>query len=404
MSDDRGSEYSGDAVVAGVAWRAFCDRLARLGERILEPDFPAGPHARAEGFRHLATQTVAWLSWAVGYPDAEFPAFFRQNDLVIRWGGPSVDQTTRRARVAPDGVYTIAGHMGACEDFILTLKNGDMHEGKYGILAEVTGSELGLRAGDEVSITVSASEVDGAASDHWIALPADATMLNIREYYFDWRPLPPALFTIQRIDTAGTARPPLEPAQVGRMLDTAATMLEHSITYWNEWMEEQRARVVVNVLSAPGGTAGGSSRIVYGFGFFDLADDEAWLIETDAPDADAFDFQLYSLAWFETLDFPNRVTSRNHTQTVTDADGRIRLVVSHHDPGVANWIDTEGRREAMLTYRWIKARSTPTPVARVVKLADLDRELPSDTVRVDAAARREEIRRRQAHIAWRYRT
>jgi hypothetical protein len=400
MSDD----VTDDPVLSGEAWRAFCDRLAALGERILEPDFPASPHARAEGFRHLATQTIAWLSWAVGYADVEHPAFFRQNDLVVRWGGPSVDQTTRRARLEPGGVYRISGHMGACEDFILTLKDGDMHEGRYGILTEVTASELGLHAGHELAITISADAADCRSGDQWVELPIGTTLCNIREYYFDWRPLPPALLTIQRVDTAGTATGPLDPARVGEMLDAAATMLEHSIVYWNDWIEEQRARIGTNVLSAPGASAGGSSRIVYGFGFFDLADDEAWLIETDAPDADAFDFQLYSLAWFETLDFPNRVTSRNHTQTAIDSDGRIRLVVAHRDPGVANWIDTEGRQEAMFTYRWIKTRSTPTATARVVKLSELDSLLPADTARVDAEERRREIIRRQAHIAWRYRT
>ena len=31
---------STDAVLSGAAWRAFCDRLAALGERILADDFP----------------------------------------------------------------------------------------------------------------------------------------------------------------------------------------------------------------------------------------------------------------------------------------------------------------------------------------------------------------------------
>ena len=41
---------------------------------------------------------------------------------MIRWGGPNVDQVTRRARVDGSGTYEITGNMGACEDFILTVK------------------------------------------------------------------------------------------------------------------------------------------------------------------------------------------------------------------------------------------------------------------------------------------
>ena len=46
--------------------------------------------------------------------------------------------------------------MGACEDFILTLKDGDMYMDKYGILSETTASELGIRSGDEFELIISA--------------------------------------------------------------------------------------------------------------------------------------------------------------------------------------------------------------------------------------------------------
>jgi hypothetical protein len=39
-----------------------------------------------------------------------------------------------------------------------------------------------------------------------------------------------------------------------------------------------------------------------------------------------------------------------------------------------------------------------------VKLSELDALLPAETARVDPVERRQEIARRQAHIAWRYRT
>ncbi|MGH9025778.1 MAG: hypothetical protein ACRDWD_06650, partial [Acidimicrobiia bacterium] len=53
---------------------------------------------------------------------------------------------------------------------------------------------------------------------------------------------------------------------------------------------------------------------------------------------------LYNEAWFESLDIANRVVNLNGHQMHVDDDGKWRVVVAHYDPGVPNWLDTEGRR------------------------------------------------------------
>ncbi len=99
-------------VVSGAAWRAFCERLAALGDRILGDDFPRDARDRAEGMRHLATQIACWLTYATGYSDADYPAFFRSADPTYAWGGPNVDQVARRATVDGAGTYRVSGRMG----------------------------------------------------------------------------------------------------------------------------------------------------------------------------------------------------------------------------------------------------------------------------------------------------
>jgi hypothetical protein len=389
-----------DPVLDGRAWRDLCERLARVGDRILDPEFPASPRARAEGYRHLATQVVAWLGWAVGYPDAEFPAFFRQNDQVLRWGGPNVDQVTRRARVSAAGTYRIAGNMGACEDFILTVKDGDMHMDRYGILREALASELGIRPGDDFEITLSAAP----APEPWVRLDPDATMINLREYYFEWQPRAPALVTIQRVDTLGTSPPPITGAEVGRRLDDAAAMVERSIVYWNDYLRDAKSELGANTMGPVRHSAGGSSRIAYSFGFFELGPEEALLIDASPAGARFWDIQLYTMGWFEPFDYANHTTSINHTQARLSSDGRFRSVLAHRDPGVSNWLDTEGRPDGMVTYRVIDGSGEADIAARVVPFDAVATHLPPDTARVGPDERRDEIRRRQAHVAWRYRT
>src|ERR1700730_5846516 len=102
-------------VVTGEAWRAFCERMGLPGGRILEGDFPDSDHARAEGVRHLASQVACWLTYALGSTDPTHPAFFRSSDPVYLWGGPNVDQVSRRALIAGVGTYRISGEMGSWE-------------------------------------------------------------------------------------------------------------------------------------------------------------------------------------------------------------------------------------------------------------------------------------------------
>ena len=143
----------------------------------------------------------------------------------------------------------------------------------------------------------------------------------------------------------------------------------------------------------------------YAFCFFDLAPDEALVVECDIPQSRYWSFHLYNLAWWEALEYATRVTSRNHTQTRISDDGRIRVVVAHEDPGVPNWLDTEGRREALLTLRWFwPTGDPPSPSTQVVKLAAVRDALPGDTPAVDAEQRRAEITARRDHLAWRFRT
>jgi hypothetical protein len=174
--------------------------------------------------------------------------------------------------------------------------------------------------------------------------------------------------------------------------------------YWNDYVRAEQAKLAPNTMSAPKHSAGGSSRISYSFGFFDLGSDEVLVLDADPVDADFFDVQLYNLGWFESLDFANRTTSLNHTQVQRSPDGHVHVVIASSDPGAANWLDTQGHQRGMVTFRWIRASEAPTIATAVVKTGALGATLPPDTPTVTPAQRADEIRRRQAHAAWRYRT
>jgi hypothetical protein len=381
-------------------WQEFVARLDELGRTITAPPFPATAPDDLEGLRHLALQTVCWLEWSLAHQDPRAPFFQRQNDLVLQWGGPNADNVYRHARVHPSLTYRIVGRMHSCDDFILAIRRNFMHMENHGTIAELSAHEIGVGPGDEFEILL------GGEGDepNRVPLPDEALSVSIREYYFDWQPHEPAVFTIECLDADGPAAPFTSDA-FAFGLDEAATHLHRSLTYWNQYMLDARAEQTDNVFGGGYDVKRGLAAAKYAFCFFDLGPDEALVVDCDVPHSRYWSFHLYSLAWWEALEYATRVTTRNHTQTRISDDGRVRVVVAHEDPGVANWLDTEGRREALLTLRWFwPLGDPPSPVTQVVKLGDVRAALPADEPVVTPDQRQAELRARRDHLAWRFRT
>jgi hypothetical protein len=376
----------------GAVWQAFCDRVGALGP-VIEAEAPT-PEAAAEGVHHLANQLACWLTYVIGHSDPDRPAFFRSSDLVYEWGGPNTDQVARRCAIRGDAVYRISGHMGGCEEFVLQVKRGAAQSGGAGVAAEVSASSMGLGPGDEIDIVLGGPEQDG----NWIPLPDDAGFVHIRDYYFDWRSTDAATFVIERIGPAA-ARPRRDADHVARVLDAAASEIEHSVAFWSGYQARMLGDLPANAFTDPGGAAGGVQEIVYSHAGVALPAGRALVVEVDPADAPLWDVQLYNRPWYEALDAAGRTTSTNHRMAVPDAEGVVRVVISADDPGSPNWLDTEGRVDVLASLRWWRPGRLPVVRAEVVPLADAP-----GAGTVSAEQRDAERRRRASHLAWRYRT
>jgi hypothetical protein len=136
-------------------------------------------------------------------------------------------------------------------------------------------------------------------------------------------------------------------------------------------------------------------------GPFACGRDEAVLLEFPVPRC-----RLWSVAlcdfWWQSLEFGQRQTSLNGHWTTLDSDGVFRGVIAHEDPGVPNWIDTEGCDRGTLAVRFLFAEATPKPTLRAVPLADLRDHLPEDTPRVTPEQRSAVLARRNRALQRRY--
>jgi hypothetical protein len=394
-------EQGGDEGAALDAWRDFCRRLERMGERVFGADFPGAPEERVAALEHLAGQVLCWTGWSVFHADPRRPRFQRQNDLITPWGGPNADNVYRHARVDASRRYRIRGRMRSCEDFMLAVRMGFMHEPRWGTVFEVSGHELGIGRGDEFELMVGGADPGGRR----IPLPDGAAMVSFREYYFDWATDEPAVMTIECIDDdVDVPAPRLDAPSLAARLADAASGVEHSVEFWNRYLRDHRGGGADNVFQAPMRVAKGLAAARYGFCFWDLGHDDVLVVESDVPRARYWGFQCYDLGTYELVDPVDRPTSLDHEQAVVDADGRVRVVVAHDDPGVPNWLDTGGRRLGQLTFRWFWSEGDPSVSARVVPRDTVRDVLPADTGSIDPETRRAQQRDRRAHLAWRFRT
>ena len=240
------------------------------------------------------------------------------------------------------------------------------------------------------------------AGDDYFVLGEGASMLAVREVYSDWTERKGSI-TIERVDTVGTAPDEPDLARVARRYSTAGKMLLARINTWFNFPKWFYLDEPVNTFTPPRQTPGGLSTQFSSVGNYDLGPDDAMVISIPKSDAPYQGFQLGSM-WYISLDYVNHQTSLNSAQAQVDPDGVIRMVVSHRDPGVANWIETTGRRKGILQFRWQRVDSPIGPelgpTAIVVPVDEVAAHLPYyEQNKIDEAGWRQRIAARQRAFA-----
>jgi len=102
-----------------------------------------------------------------------------------------------------------------------------------------------------------------------------------------------------------------------------------------------------------------------------LNEDEALVITGRWPDCRFGNICLWN-RFQQTLEYRGRNVSLNRAQTTLETDGSFKMVIAHSDPGIPNWIDTEGKPFGLVFWRFFLVEGeVETPAAEVVKLSDL---------------------------------
>lgn len=393
-ADKHSADVDAGRLVSGQAWDDFCNSLRDAGQLILQADQPDDPRVRAEGFRFLLGLVKVGVAQAGELSERDFPKFLRILDGFSKWGAENADNHYIATHIDSASTYRIRGRRGSCMTFLIEVREGFMQLGDTRDFANLTADQIEVEADGSFEILASQQEQPG----NWLPLDPDARQIVIRQYFADWENEEPAHFTIERIGSEGLAPEPLTPAKMAAILDDAGNWVRTSTEFWGEWVPELRRNHVPGELAPTRKYVGGAEDIRYGNDYFYLGEDEALVVTLTPPEADYWGIQLCN-PWFVTPDYANHVTSLNHTQLSRDSDGLCRVVISSRDPGVQNWLDTQGAREGVVMVRYVWTANNPLPQVARVPFGEIRAALAEDTPPFTAAERRSQIAVRQRAVA-----
>ncbi len=355
-------------IMDGSSWADFCDKLKAAGEIVLRDASPADPFDRAEGVRYLSRLTRVALESYIEFADPLAPVLRRPSHETVKIGADNPDNYYQSAAISGDYEYRIRGTRGS----VHYLGFGT-YAGNYGSSARMgqTGyleaADLEVDSEGRFEIALSCKEQAG----NWLPMEPDSSSLIVRQTFQDRKREQIAALEIERVGAEGPPLP-ISADFIDQGLAAASAYVAGTAALFTDWAEGFAKRV--NELPpfdpAVAKAAHGDPNIRYYHGYWELGPDEVLVVEVTPPACDYWNFQLNNY-WMESLDYRYHTIAVNHHGARTREDGSVRIVVSHKDPGVDNWIDTAGHSRGTMCLRWIGADEHPQPTTRVLKLSDL---------------------------------
>jgi hypothetical protein len=386
------------------------DHFITVGREMRElieatPRFTDHPEHRAQAYATLAEATAqAYAQTIAPHPGtSRLHAQTAWHSTIFGVGGNCQDFKYGITLLDGRQTYRLRGRIGAAKLCLFQIQSGVQGTPGIRTLGNYDLHDFADADGNFEAV-LSAKEHDGT----WFPLDGDSAT----NYVMVRRILGSIAddsgeLAIEAIDGPQPA-PETDPDAMAERFDLGADLLRFFVTEWAIGLSDLYLKVagghpnVIGLLpgAALGDAMAGSPSTTYGFGCFDLAHDEALIIEWEPPDSAYWSFQVLDV-WSNPLDFTNYQTGLNMETIRLDTDGRVRMVISAADPGVPNWLDTRDRGQGQMIVRNYRARGeATTPKTRLVKLADVRTELPFDTPEVTPEQRAEALRsRRAAYLA-----
>ena len=391
-----------------AAWDNFCNQLKAAGAKAFKPQNPATALHRADAFRFLTQNLGQAFDLALETKNTRYPALHLFNSPTRKLGGDCADFIYLQAWIDGHSTYRISGNRGTAPFLNFTVQgprpektpagHAPLHE-PFGDTPEANlfGHQLATHWDGSFELYIGGEQ----RGPNWLPATPGTRKLFIRQGFDGWDEIP-AKIRIERVDMAAP-KPLPTPAEMVTAMEWAGEFLTGVMRDWPDWMfahggvdEHEPNSFPPEADTADDKKRGRAAANMH----WHIAEDEALIVEFAAHEGL---WMLTNMGVFcNSMDYLYRPVSYTPSRSKADADGIIRMVLAHDDPGFHNWIDTQGFLRGNLTYRHMLA-GRPVPLAtRLVKRAALEQAMPANSARVTPEERSAQLWARFNGIRQRY--
>lgn len=309
-----------------------------------------------EGLRFLARVTALCSELSVDV-DVERPWFFSMNTPARLVGGPNPDGEYYLAMIDGRRRYRVSGTRGTTAYLGFQVLAGiGLTPRRMG--AYLSDRELGT---GEYSFLLSATkpsaeELQGGV---WLEMPEDSSAIVVREYIGDRASEVAATMRIEPLEPVGTPQLPTDAGLAEQLTGFAWTIAKLATLHRSIRPDLlELPNVLVTAEAAALGAADTTPDNLYMMGTFRLAPGQVLELDLDPPDTRYWSVTLENI-WHECLEPRRRRSSLTNRAAAAGPDGRVKVVISDHDPGAGNWLDTGGRHRGFIVVRWLDNPAAP---------------------------------------------
>ena len=372
-------------------WNQRLDELRDAGGFLSTSTHSAESPALAREAVDYLFMTLASAYLLMARNDPDYPEFKPWVGHLLDYAAPNPDATYYYATISGQGVYRIVGKRNDIHwlNFLTGYDFPGFVDTPGKSQTSMSIDELDIAPDGSFEIILSAERPLGHAGN-WMKIEPEANYIAVRQFAYHPHEMD-ARLAIERADGGDNHGVSIAAAAEERVRKTIAH-LKTSSRAWPSFPRWLKAYPTNTFNVFPLKNSGEVQGQVYYECLYDIPLDQAMIIEFGLPKPCFYwNIQIDDRFW-RTLEFVNRHTSFNGHRDRSDGDGRVRIVVSHHDTGLDNWIDACGVTEGHMLIRFQQVEQKPEATVKLMALAEVDKHLPADTRRVTPTQRAKTLR------------
>jgi hypothetical protein len=385
-------------------WQMMAEKIAEMGPWLMSQPgvLKDDPQVVSDGYRYLATLLYGGLHNHLLNADVQRPKFISNWDDLAGWTSNSRDGIYRCANIDPNGTYRVVcqpqgglpvtATIQSMNNFWITEKGGKTLS---------TRNIYDYKAGKDGSYEVILSKDQPVSGNHFL-LDDSASAIVVREFIADDETQKRFRVSIERIDQPLTIPAESDPEErLAEKINNAVNMVKNAASVYLNMTRMMRQTVNGIQVVPDRSKYAGSLEVKYYSGSWDLGPDEALVIELKPVKAKYWSVTGTNF-WNQALsatDIPGEI---NNYDALTDPDGIIRILITHNDPGYANWISTGGLKVGNINIRINFPEEEEKLTCKKVKVSELETAMAPNSAKVTTEEREKQLRKTRMGVLDRY--